>query len=332
MAHMVETIAYSGEKPWHGLGVEVDRFRDLDHLIEAAGLDWTVSKRPLVAALEADVDGRPTKFTEYVAGKFGLLRSSDHTILDVVGSGYKVTQNKQALEFLMEFVKDGGARLETAGSLDNGRYVWGLVNLEGDYDLTGGSRVESRLLVAIPHKLGVSIQTRFTDTYVVCNNTLSAALRGRTSGQFKMSHASIFDRGAFEDAKRALGIAHEQVETTREMYRKLAATPVSDSLSRDILSDIFDPKKNEDAAAAVAAVKQEAEVSKSVARIMNALHYAPGWDMTASLGTAWGLLNAATFVASHGGRSSDKKMQSLWLGTAAKQNDKLVQRLVALAD
>ena len=45
MAHMVETMAYAGEVPWHGLGVQVEENLTPDEMLVAAGLDWTVSKR-----------------------------------------------------------------------------------------------------------------------------------------------------------------------------------------------------------------------------------------------------------------------------------------------
>ena len=46
MAHEVETMAYAGEVPWHGLGVKVDDTLTPQEMMKAAGLDWTVSKRP----------------------------------------------------------------------------------------------------------------------------------------------------------------------------------------------------------------------------------------------------------------------------------------------
>ena len=46
MAHNIETMAYAGEVPWHGLGKAVDSNMTPAQMLEAAGLDWSVSKRP----------------------------------------------------------------------------------------------------------------------------------------------------------------------------------------------------------------------------------------------------------------------------------------------
>ena len=46
MAHMVETMAYAGEVPWHSHGTPVDGNMSPQEMLVAAGLDWDVSKRP----------------------------------------------------------------------------------------------------------------------------------------------------------------------------------------------------------------------------------------------------------------------------------------------
>ena len=49
MAHMVETMAYAGELPWHGLGVKVKDDISVDDMLVEAGLDWRVAKIPSFA-------------------------------------------------------------------------------------------------------------------------------------------------------------------------------------------------------------------------------------------------------------------------------------------
>jgi hypothetical protein len=46
MSHEVETMAYAGELPWHGLGVEVSNELTPMMMLEKAGLDWTVDEVP----------------------------------------------------------------------------------------------------------------------------------------------------------------------------------------------------------------------------------------------------------------------------------------------
>ena len=42
MAHQVETMAYAGEVPWHGLGVEVSNDLTPNQMMKKAGLDLSL--------------------------------------------------------------------------------------------------------------------------------------------------------------------------------------------------------------------------------------------------------------------------------------------------
>ena len=54
MAHQVETMAYAGETPWHGLGTRVSNDLSVDEMLEQSGLDWKV--RAIQDKLETDND------------------------------------------------------------------------------------------------------------------------------------------------------------------------------------------------------------------------------------------------------------------------------------
>jgi len=60
MAHLVETMAYAGEVPWHGLGKSVPADLSPAQMLKAAELDWTVSKVPAFAKI-----GNENKSTEF---------------------------------------------------------------------------------------------------------------------------------------------------------------------------------------------------------------------------------------------------------------------------
>ena len=82
MAHNVETMAYAGQVPWHGLGVEVaDNLTPLQ-MQKAAGLDWKVEKQSIVTSEGIAVDK-----------KKALIRTSDNSVLDIVGADWNPVQN-----------------------------------------------------------------------------------------------------------------------------------------------------------------------------------------------------------------------------------------------
>ena len=104
----IETMAWTGQKPWHGLGHEVGKDITPEQMIVAAELDWNVSKTPFQNPV--------TK--ESSENYFVLVRDSDGKELSPCGHQYVPVQNRQALGFFKKFTESGDMTLETAGSLD----------------------------------------------------------------------------------------------------------------------------------------------------------------------------------------------------------------------
>ena len=114
MAHQVETMAYAGKLPWHGLGVPVSNDLTPAQMQQKAGLDWKV--RELDSYVEFDGKKMST-------GQKSLVRESDGRILTNVGENWHPVQNDTAFEFFSEFVQSGDMEMHTAGSLRDGQMV-----------------------------------------------------------------------------------------------------------------------------------------------------------------------------------------------------------------
>ena len=99
MAHQVETMAYAGELPWHGLGVKVNDDLTPAEIQREAGLEWEVQKVPMFA----NANGSEVKIPNQTA----LIRESDNKVLSIVGDNWEPVQNSTAFEFFTDFVKQG---------------------------------------------------------------------------------------------------------------------------------------------------------------------------------------------------------------------------------
>jgi hypothetical protein len=55
MAHLVETMAYAGQTPWHELGHALPAKQSIDVWAQAAGMDWRIQETP-VRYLASDGD------------------------------------------------------------------------------------------------------------------------------------------------------------------------------------------------------------------------------------------------------------------------------------
>ena len=52
MAHLVDSLAWSGQVPWHGLGTKLPENVTGEDMVRVAGLDWNVIPKPLFAGLD----------------------------------------------------------------------------------------------------------------------------------------------------------------------------------------------------------------------------------------------------------------------------------------
>jgi hypothetical protein len=94
----VETMAYAGATPWHGLGTALEAADSYDwpRVCEKANLAWDVE---LVALLTADTQAK-------VESK-AVRRTSDGRILGVVGPRYTVLQNRDAFAWFQPLARGG---------------------------------------------------------------------------------------------------------------------------------------------------------------------------------------------------------------------------------
>lgn len=131
MTACVESMAYSGQTPWHGLGTRVSNDLSVDEMLEAAGLNWKVRKVPTFYEVReigtTNFAGfRMNKNRRYKTGKQALIRDTDNSILSLVSDNWNPCQNDEAFEIFAEFVERNELEMHTAGSLKGGKIVWGL--------------------------------------------------------------------------------------------------------------------------------------------------------------------------------------------------------------
>lgn len=309
MVAAVETMAYANQVPWHGLGKPVNDDLTPKQMCKQADIAWRIDKVPLYF----DKNGTMTEIKD----KFALVRSTDKSVLSVVGTHWKVIQNEEAIDFFKKFVKSGKMKMETAGSLRDGRYVWALARITSDFKLGKSDEIHSYLLLCIPHVLGKAFVIQFTPIRVVCWNTLSFALGTNLKGNesaFRMPHSVEFNDKVRAAAEAALGLATEQTVVFKEAAQLLSKKKAKLEEVNEYFCEVlkFDPKKAEK--------KKDGEVKvpRALPKIQEALTYAPGQNLNTAEGTWWGALNAVTYVVDHElGRDRSAALSSAWLGQKA---------------
>ena len=339
MAHAVETMAYAGEVPWHGLGVKVEDNLTPDEMLVAAGLDWTVSKRHLFTHSEPSVEN--SKAVIPVNDYYVLVRDSDNKTFGPCGPKFVPSQNADAFKFFEKFTSVGDMSMDTAGALKGGEQVWGLAKINDGFTLPGDDRVLGYLLVSVSHKWGKANEIRFTPIRVVCNNTLTYALADKTRPSFKMPHLTALDAEVFKSAEEALGIAGDRMKDFKESAEFLSSKNYTSQNVVSYISELFQPElleqqKNIEQMSDIKAIATRQSMVDEFKRIPAMVHQAleeqPGANLKSSKGTWWGAANAVTFIVDHKwGHDRDAALHNAWFGGRASLKQKAISKALEYA-
>lgn len=330
MAHLVETMAYAGTTPWHGLGTQVNPDISIEEMLLAAKLGWGVNKCP-VQALIPQADG--TMLTKLVQDQYALTRDSDNSVLGIVGEDYKPLQNKDAFEFFRDFLQAGDMQLETAGSLKEGRSVWGLCKLKNDIVVNtkkGSDITQPYLLLSTGHDGKQSLIIKLTSVRVVCNNTLTLSLNMKENMPvFRMTHRTEFTQGMQDYAKAFITSAATGAAEYQRQAQILvdAQLPFVDAIP--LLASVYQPSVNfKDETAAKEFILKFDEMANSTMKKIREDYFL----QTGRIGeTAFDILNAVTFMNTHQqGRTQDNRLSNSWFGPSATKNTQVLNGLLAM--
>lgn len=273
MSHEVESMFYVNEPVWHNLGVRVDQAPTSEEAIKIAGLDWEVIQLPIFV--------NNLRVKEYVAN----VRSTDGKVLGIVGSRYKVVQNKEAFAFTDALLGEG-VRYETAGSLREGKRVWLLARLPETKIL--GDDVEPYLVFTNGHDGFFSVRVAITPIRVVCMNTLNAALR-EAKRSWATKHVGDI-QGKLEEAERTLELANNYLVKLNKEAEELVRKKVSTKLLEKIVERLI-PMPDD------ASERQKKNIEETRAEIIT-IHDKKD-DLANIRNTAWGVFNAVSNFVTH---------------------------------
>jgi len=346
MVAAVETMAWTGKVPWHGEGVEIGPDLTPYEMMVAAGLDWSVSKRPTwtshqpIEQYEKDSDGNIELELLENPNHFATVRDSDNSILSHCGTGYKPVQNERIFDFFANFCKEAKLTMETAGSLRGGKDVWALAKLQHDFELPGGDEMKGYLLFRQPHEAGKALVIRDTEVRVVCNNTLQLALGTSAVGQFRMTHLTEFTDNIAAKAAETLGLLKVSNAMFKEQAEFLASKKANHKTVLEYITRIHQPalfKEHQQQLRLKEQGKTVGEIlplrdqfNKTSELTLRALEEAPGATLKSAQGTWWGALNAMTFIEDHQ-RGGENKAYNAMFGAGATVKQKALDLAVDYA-
>lgn len=329
MAHEImeldRPVFGSNVPAWHGLGrVRPGQFGSAAEAV-ADALAFRVDTEPAFTADGLEIPGCR------VTVRDDLQRTDDRRILGTVGDVYQVIQNHEAAELLDAFAGETGCKIETVGSLRNGKAVW-LLGLMPDRIKVKDDTLAQYVLVRSAHDGSASLEVFHTSVRVVCANTLAAAVNG-SDCRTRIRHTSKAQERLAE-ARRAALHADKHFAATADVLNHLADVTLEPKTAAQFLQKLV-PDKPDDSDQAK---KNHQARRYEIAKLWDGAQR--GASQAAVRGTAYGMLQAATEYADHyatvrrsgGATTAEARLESVLWGSAADLKQQALDGLLSMID
>src|SRR3990167_6409704 len=337
MAHRISKVGntdemfYTGDTTWHGLGQKLDGAATSKEAIEAAHLDWKVGVYPVYYQTP---DGKMHEAKE----KGAIVREDTGVLFNIMSKRYTPVINSTAFGFFDNVVAAGEAVYHTAGALDEGRRIWILAKLGGEFKVAKDDVVEKYVLLANSHDGSEALTMMVTPIRVVCHNTLSIALSNTKTDRFYARHTiKVMDRAV--QARQLLGLTEEYFKNFKAASERLVAQKIKGKELEEMLKwtlHTIDAKEFD---------KQHAAKKVAIEEISRLFEHGRGAEMVGAKGTAWGLYNAVgefvdwsrpagKGVKTLGVSTKDvvsQRLDSAWFGSGADLKQRSWDYLLQLA-
>jgi len=293
------SMFYTGEVPWHRLGVHLQNPATAQEAIQAAQLDFRVQLKPVKTVIN--------RKRIIVPNTFATVRTDTGDVLGVVGSRYEPIQNKDAFAFFDSLVGSDEAMYNTAGVLGKGERIWILAKLPGYIKVGKQDIVNKYLLLTNSHDGSAVVRAKLTPVRVVCSNTLSVALSGNEQ-EVRIRHtANAIHK--LEQAHKLLGLTNSLYTQLDTIFNRMALRKVTEKQLMDYVKALI--PANPDATFQTR--------NENIREAILELHES-GQGAEMNRGTVWSAFNAVTEFADHVQHSKDvsKHLKSIWFGGGEK--------------
>lgn len=300
---------------WHNLGTVFTEPLTTEQALEKGGLNFDVLKLPNIHML-------PNGIEIISEESFFTVRTDVNKILgSKLGKDYTVMQNIEAFNIVDEILQSGTATIETAGAIDDGRKVFICLKINKGITVGSNDIVNQYLLIAISHDGTLSITVMPTNVRVVCNNTLTAALKG-AQDKIKIRHTA--NAGSkLSEAMKVLKLINNNTAVNEDNYNKMKETVISPETMFAYFGNVF---FNQDEINAMQSGKGAKDVLSTrkenvLSEVLSFANTGIGQNMTlkGSDLTMWTAYNAVTgYMTRKKYSSANDRANSMLFGSAAE--------------
>ena len=248
------------ELAWHKLGQVIQEAVTAEEALKLANLDFEVELKPIYASFipkgctvrgsepYLEVYDKNNNFVKEISKKGTLIetnksvcRMDNYTSLGIVGNQYTPVQNIESLNFIYNILKHNpdikernDITIETAGVLGLGERIFVTAKLPKGFTI-GEEKDSTELYVVFTnsHDGTSSLTAMVTPIRVVCNNTLTSALKNNKS-KVQFRHTKNI-HNSMKEGMALLNIAYTNFESNQMFYNHLLNIKVDDNLIDNLI-------------------------------------------------------------------------------------------------
>ena len=224
----------NGERAWHGLGVVTEGTLPAREAFETADALFTVEKRELyfprtTSGPEDEQLWQPTE-------SFAVVRTDTQALLGVVSQQYEIVQNDSLLR-MAEFIREE-VDMDCVIVLSDGAKVCFTATLRGaETDIVPGDTVKRRIVGYLGHDGKTGCGAKFTNIRVVCQNTLTAALRD-TGRAVSITHKNGANT-SFDQLINSIDCARQDFIEECELMREFSRASMGLDGFREFVDEVY---------------------------------------------------------------------------------------------
>lgn len=313
------TLMAQRTAPWYNASTSlVDGLQTADAALEAAGLNWDVTLKPL-------------RYDVYEGGKtvrkkskaFSVIRGDNHEEIGVVGKKYRTLDNARAFRFLTQLVDDAGAVFDAAGCRKGGSQVFVVVKLPETIKVLGHDTMNQYVLFLTSHDGSLAVTATPSLMRIACTNMFRPLLAQKNE-VWKAQHTTTLN-SRIEDmqaVRRSLDLVGHGVSNFQNMAEKLVGLPVN---GEDGPNGFYEAMR--------LGLPWEGTARDKLVEGVRHVWHTSGTIESDVKNTGWGLLNATTEYLDHYReyRTSGSRFDNIVFSLGARIEHNLMRGLIRRA-
>ncbi|MEB3320124.1 MAG: DUF932 domain-containing protein [Cyanobium sp.] len=314
MSHQFSSGVFAHEPAWHGLGEVTSTDLIATSFFERAGALFPVEPLELWGGNPA----APERMVPIKQRAKAIWRPDTKHVLSTVSPGYEIIPNQTLLDFAKRIESE--ATIDAVIVLREGAKVAFTAQLR---DLEGvvvpGDNVKRYVVGYLGHDGLTGFGGMFSNTRVVCNNTLQGAIHrdGQSgAGCFSIAH-NAFEIGQIDSILQQIDFARQSFPETISLYQMMQQIRCTDEEFAEFLDQVYQPKPVETVDGEVRAGSVLRDMPRKWDQLMAAWQHGIGMDIPGVRDTAWAAFNAVTEVEGRipaGAANNKRRFHSAYFG------------------